>query len=60
VQVKLPQTDDINRTIDEAGLDTLEYGRGAYKFRLTQGEITAKSTVLLELMRIAYQRRSGD
>lgn len=59
VQIRLPQTDDLSRKIDEAGLETLDYDRGAYRFRLNSSDVDAKESVLLDLMKIAYERCSA-
>lgn len=58
-EVKLPQTDEIDATIDEAGLDTLEYSKryGLYRIRLTKDDIEKKEDVLSSLSKRAYDRR---
>ena len=59
VEIKLPQTDDVDRIIDEAGLDALGYSArwGYYRLRVTGAELKTKAPVLQELMRLAYDRR---
>ena len=44
-EIKLPQTDDLDIKIDDAGLDTLEYNKrwGLYRLRLTKDDIESKS-----------------
>ena len=59
VQLYMPQTEDLSSKIDEAGLDTLDYYRGAYRFRLTAQELETKREPLLELLRMGYERRAG-
>ena len=58
-EIKLPQTDEIDATIDEAGLDTLEYNKryGLYKIRLNKDDIEKKEDVLISLSKRAYERR---
>lgn len=59
MQIRLPQTDDLSKQIDDAGLETLDYDRGAYRFRLSPSEIELKAGVILTLMKIAYERRAA-
>ncbi len=58
---KLPQTDELDAKIDEAGLDTLEYNKKweLYRLRLTKDDIKSKSDVLKELSQLAYERRAS-
>ena len=58
-RLQLPQTDEYDRKIDEAGLDTLEYNKNwrLYRLRLTEEDIKSKSEILEELSRLAYERR---
>ena len=57
-EIKLPQTDEIDATIDEAGLDTLEYNKryGLYKIRLAKDDIEKKEDILSSLSKRAYDR----
>ena len=61
LELKLPQSDELDGKIEEAGLETLEYNkrRGLYSLRLTKDDIKSKETVLKELARTAYERRSS-
>ena len=60
-ELKLPQSDELDAKIEEAGLETLEYGKrwGLYRLRITKEDIKSKGEVLKELARTAYQRRSS-
>jgi predicted transport protein len=60
LEIKLPQTDDIDTKIEQAGLDALEYSArwGQYRLRLSSTDVAGKADVLRELMRLAYERRS--
>ena len=60
-EIKLPQADDLDTKIDAAGLDTLEYNKhwGQYRLRLTKEDVKAKSDVLKELSKLAYERRQS-
>ena len=60
-ELKLPQTNNLDAKIDEAGLDTFEYNKkwGLYRLRLTTKDIRTKPEVLKELSRLAYDRRAS-
>ena len=56
-RLQLPQTDELDNKIDEAGFDTLDirWRRwGHYRLRLTEEDIKSKSEILEELSRRAY------
>jgi predicted transport protein len=59
--LKLPQSDELDAKIDEAGLDSLEYDKrwGLYRLRLTKDDLRSKADVLMDLARAAYERRSA-
>lgn len=60
-ELKLPQSDELDAKIEEAGLVTLGYDKrwGRYRLRLTKDDVKSKVTVLKELARTAYERRSS-
>jgi predicted transport protein len=62
MEIKLPQSDDIDSRIEEAGLDKLGYDArwSCYKLRLTVSDVKTKSEVLSDLMKLAYDRRVGS
>src|SRR5262249_44035351 len=47
LEISLPQTDDVNAKIEQAGLDTLEYNArfGRYKLRLQANDVKNKACV---------------
>jgi predicted transport protein len=59
LEVKLPQSDDMDAKIESAGLETLEYDKrwGRYRLRLTKDDIKSKADFLKDLSRTAYERR---
>lgn len=61
IEVKVPQSDDVDAVIEQAGLDTLEYNArwNMYRLRLTQADVKAKSEVIAELMKLAHDRRAA-
>lgn len=60
-ELKLPQTDEIDAKIDDAGIETLEYSKrwGLYRLRLNRDQVNNKTDTLRELMQLAYERRSA-
>jgi hypothetical protein len=61
LEIKLPQTSDVDAKIDQAGLDALEYSSrwGYYRLRLSANDLKNKTDVLRDLMRLAYDRRAA-
>jgi len=61
LEIKLPETDELDAKIESAGLETLEYNKrnSAYRLRLTKNDVSSKEEVLRELMHTAYERRSA-
>ena len=61
LELALPQTDDIDAKINGAGFDAMDYDNQwrHYRVRLTKPEISSKADALRELMKLAYERRSG-
>ena len=60
LELKLPQSDDIDAKIDDAGIDTLEYNKrwNIYRLRLTRSDVKTNAEVLKELAHLAYERRA--
>ena len=57
LSLKLPQTDEIDKKIDDAGLALISYDRwGKYNLSLTDDDIKKKSDLLSELSESAYKR----
>ena len=61
LELKLPQTDELDTKIDAAGLDTLEYDErwARYRLRLTAADVDAKADLLQDLAKLAYDRRAS-
>lgn len=61
LELKLPQTEELDAKIEEAGIETLEYNKrwGTYRLRLTKDQVKSKADVLRELMQLAHDRRNG-
>lgn len=60
--LKIPKTDEIDAKIDDAGLDTLEYNKkwGNYRLQIRKDDIDSNSDMLMELTKLAYDRRIND
>jgi predicted transport protein len=61
LEIKLPQTEDVDAKIEQAGLHALEYNArwGLYRLRLSPTDLGVKAEILRELMRLAYERRAA-
>lgn len=61
LELALPQADDLDAKIEAAGFDSMDYDKRwkHYRVRLTKGDINGKADVLRDLMKLAYERRSG-
>lgn len=61
LELKIPLSDDLDEKIEGAGLETLEYNKrwGTYRLRLAKEQVKSKAGTLLELMQLAYERRSA-
>jgi predicted transport protein len=62
MEFKLPQSDDIDARIEDAGLDKLGYDArwSCYRLRLTAADVKAKFEILTDLMKLAFERRAGS
>jgi hypothetical protein len=60
LEIKLPRADDIDGKIEQAGIETLEYGTrwGVYRLSLQKDDLTKHRTLLKDLMHAAYQNRT--
>lgn len=61
LELKLPETDDLDAKIENAGFEALEYNKkwSLYRLRLTKEQVKGKADVIRELMHLAYERRSS-
>ena len=59
LEFKIPQSDDVDAIIEDAGLDKLEYSArwSLYRLRLTTVDVKSKFEVLVRLMKLAHDRR---
>ncbi len=61
IEFKLPQSDDVDAIINEAGLDKLDYNArwSLYRLRLTPIDVKGKAEILMKLMKLAHDRRAA-
>lgn len=61
LELALPQTDDLDAKVEEAGFDAMDYDKQwkHYRLRLTKADISSKVDALRQLMKLAYERRTG-
>jgi hypothetical protein len=61
LQIKLPKTSDVDVKIKQADLDELEYNShfGRYRLRLSASDLKEKTSVLRDLIQLAYERRAS-
>jgi len=61
IEFKIPQSDDVDTIIEDAGLDKLEYNArwSLYRLRLSPADVKGKADVLAQLMKLAHDRRAG-
>ena len=62
LELKIPQTEELNDKIEKAGLETLEYNKrwGWYQLQLTAKDVASQAPLLTELSRLAYDRRANS
>lgn len=61
LEVKLPRSEEIDKKIEESGLETLEYSSrwNQYRISLHPDDIKKKREILKELMQLAYVNRTS-
>jgi hypothetical protein len=59
IDLKIPQSAEVDSRIEVAGLEALEYSKrwNQYRLALSKDDLTKKSDVLRELFRLAYEQR---
>jgi hypothetical protein len=59
LEIKLPRSDEMDKKIEETGLDALSYSRwGQYRLSLEKEDISRHREFLKQLMQAAYQLRA--
>lgn len=59
VDIKLKQTEDIQGQLDDAGIDLMDYDKrwGAYRLRLSKGDVSTHKDLLTSLLKKAHDSR---
>lgn len=59
LEIRLPQTEEIDALIESAELDVLDYDKrwGRYRIKLTEVDIKEKEEILVQLMKEAHSNR---
>jgi hypothetical protein len=60
-ELKLPQSEELDTSIEKAGIPVLEYNKrsGLYRLQLSKEDVDKKAAFLTELARQAYDRRAN-
>lgn len=59
VEARLPQSEETDSHLEEAGLDLMPYKWGKYRIRLTKADLAKQEKVVAELLQRAYQNRES-
>jgi len=59
LRIKLPQSQERVEQLEHAGLEVLEYDRGAYRVRLGSGDVEKHATILDTFLREAFDARGA-
>ena len=58
VELRLDQSEEVRRELDEASLDLMDYDNhsGRYRIRLTPGQVSNHKSFLTKLLRLSYEQ----
>jgi len=61
LELKIPRTDEIDKKIEDAGLETLDYATrwGAYRLTLKKEDLSGHKDLLTELIGAAHSNRGA-
>jgi hypothetical protein len=61
LEIKLPEEENIDERLEEAGIETLEYSKrwGSYRLSLSRENIVSNRELLKDLIRLAYENRAS-
>jgi hypothetical protein len=61
IEIRLPQSDDIQKIIDDASLDDMGYDINwrRYRIRIGKSDFKAKESAIKQLMQLAYENENG-
>lgn len=57
VEIRLPHSDDLQKIIDDSGLDDMGYETkwGRYRFRLSKQDLKSKKDILTNLLKLSFE-----
>ena len=58
LNIIVPKTEDLDKGIDSADIDTLDYRNGMYRLRITEKDLNSKSEFIRDLMCTAHHHRT--
>ena len=59
VEARLPQSEETDSRLEEAGLDLMPYKWGKYRVRLTKADLPKHEAVIADLLKLAYENREA-
>jgi hypothetical protein len=59
VEARLPQSEETDNRLEEAGLDLMPYKWGKYRIRLTKADLAKQEAVITDLLKLAYDNREA-
>jgi len=62
IELKIKQSDEIEKMIEDAGLDLMNYDkrRGRYRIRLSKQEVNKHKELITSLLKIAYGKTTEE
>lgn len=58
VEVRVPQSEEIDKRLEDAGLNVMPYKWRKYRIRLTKPDLATHEALIVQLMRSAYENRA--
>ena len=61
VEIRLPQSTELEKRLDDAGLDMMDYDKrwGRYRIRLSKSELKKHEALLEEILKNAYEQTTA-
>jgi len=62
IELRMKQSDEIDKMVEEAGLDLMDYNKrwGKYRIRLTKQEVNKNKDLIIRLLKIAYGKTTEE
>lgn len=58
VEVRVPQSEEVDKRLEDAGLSVMPYRWRKYRIRLTKPDLATHEALIVQLMRSAYENRA--